>query len=109
MCSNPALSDKKQYPTFARTYSDWTPALIKVLKDFKWNSVILIYSQDNKFKATRDHMIQEFEKPANNISVPCEHEVVAEIDYKIPWGEKHYRPFMEKLSKMQGGSKYQNY
>ena len=106
MCSNPALSDKEEYPTFARTFSDWTPALIKVVKTFNWNTVILIHSRSIKFESTAEHLKHEFEKPENNIKISCELSLEAKINYNVTWGDMHYRPFMEKLNKMPGGGKY---
>ena len=110
MCSNPALSNKKEYPTFARTYSDWTPSLIKVLERFDWNIVALIYTEKKeKFEAARKNLIKKFENSSRRIKVSCKQpvedsfKVFRELSEDTSWASKIYRPFMSQL---KGGSKY---
>ena len=107
MCSNPALSNKKEYPTFARTYSDWTPALMKILQTFNWKNVALIYTENNKFEAAVKHLRQEFGKSDNRINVSCELPVREQINVLrtggMKWANETYGGFMRTL---KGGSKY---
>lgn len=46
-CTNPEVSDKKLYPTFARTMphdSQISMAVVSLLRKFQWNKVVFIYS-----------------------------------------------------------------
>ena len=106
MCSNPALSNKDEYPTFARTDSDWTLAFTEVLKMFKWDKVILIYTKNDKFQAVKEQLKIEFGKSEYNIKVCDEYGVVESIYYSVNWGKTNYLPFMRNLTKLVGGSKY---
>ncbi|XP_031575271.1 atrial natriuretic peptide receptor 1-like isoform X2 [Actinia tenebrosa] len=52
MCSNPEVSDKKLYPTFARTFAidtKLTPSLLSLLKYYQWRRVAIIYENVTKW------------------------------------------------------------
>ena len=108
MCSNPALSNKKKYPTFARTYSDWTPALVKTLKKFNWKTVVIIYDKSNKYNAIKNHLLQEFRKPDNDITVSCQLDLDEDSMDTPAYRDNEYGSFMRNLTAVKGGSKYKN-
>ena len=102
MCRDPALSNKKEYPTFARTFSDWTPALIKVLQKFNWNTVALIYTGNNKYRAAKQYITNELDNSKNRITVFLDFEIYEDIDrpdYKYPL-------YIKQLKECEGGGRY---
>ncbi|XP_031556269.1 atrial natriuretic peptide receptor 2-like isoform X2 [Actinia tenebrosa] len=73
MCSSTELSDKKLYPTFARTFavdSQVTPSVISLLKKFKWTTVAIIYENLTKWIDLKDSMKRHLK--ANGIKVSYE-------------------------------------
>lgn len=51
MCSNQELSNKKVFPTFARTYPQFhfiIPSLQEMLRTFNWSTVAVLYSNDSR-------------------------------------------------------------
>ena len=107
MCSDPELSNKRKYPTFARTYpvaKQLTPSLIALLKNFNWHTVALITATGNKFEETRKHIKKKFDK--QNIRISYEASVPTVVDYKHDiWNEKFPRILNEIKSKAR--SKWQ--
>ncbi len=79
MCSSPALSDKKEYPTFARTYplSKFViPSLKALLKTFNWTTVAVISSTgSSQYQETSDEMLTMLKKSfkvSYKVSVPSD-------------------------------------
>ncbi|KAK3705160.1 hypothetical protein QZH41_003755 [Actinostola sp. cb2023] len=57
MCNNPEVSNKKRYPTFARTFAidtKLTPSLLSLLKYFEWKRVAIIYENVTKWIEMKD-------------------------------------------------------
>ena len=82
MCGDPELSDKRKYPTFARTYpvaKQLTPSLIALLKNYNWNTVALVY--DDNFLETKNHIKKRFTK--EHIAISYEASVPSEIKYHL--------------------------
>ena len=72
MCSDPELSDKTQYPTFARTYSliqRLTPSLLALLKEYKWKRVAILSEDSPQFKEPARYMISELAKNYVTVSL----------------------------------------
>eukprot|EP00794_Sanderia_malayensis_P009042 gene9042-10009_t len=79
MCSSPSLSNKKDYPTFARTYplSKFViPSLKALLHTFKWKTVAVISSTgSNQYQETSDEMLTKLKDEftvSYKVSVPPE-------------------------------------
>lgn len=65
MCSNPEVSDKKLYPTFARTFAidtKLTPSLLSLLNYFKWKRVAIIYENVTKWIEMKNQMVKSLEE-----------------------------------------------
>ena len=82
MCSDPELSNKKKFPTFARTYpmtKQLTSALIALLKNFSWHTVALLTSSEHKYEVTRRHVKENFSQ--KHITISYEAYVPSVIEY----------------------------
>eukprot|EP00795_Rhopilema_esculentum_P009039 gene9039-16682_t len=66
MCSGEELSNKKVYPTFARTYplgKYVIPSIEALLKLFKWQRVAVIYSNDSaKYQETSGELLHKLKR-----------------------------------------------
>lgn len=65
MCNSPELSNKTEYPTFARTLSTHNkvfPTILSILNKFKWNKVAIVTERGEEFRRTTEYMKKEFKK-----------------------------------------------
>ena len=98
MCSNPTLSDKSKYPTFARTYSlsqRLTPSLLALLKEYKWKRVAILSENSRHVKETAEYMIDELKK--NNVTVSLEEETPTPSSYTHKKHSIKLKEIMEKI------------
>ena len=81
MCSSQELSNKKVFPTFARTYplSNFViPSIQQLLRTFNWSSVAVVYSNDSgKYQETSGELL---------------HALKDSITYKIAMKTTKYNP-----------------
>ncbi|XP_020901343.1 atrial natriuretic peptide receptor 1 isoform X2 [Exaiptasia diaphana] len=72
MCSSPEVSDKKLYPTFARTFAidtKLTPSLLSLLNYFKWKRVAIIYENVTKWIEMKDTIVKRLEEKQITIAL----------------------------------------
>ena len=106
MCSSPELSNKKLYPTFARTFavdSQVTPSVVSLLKKFEWKIVAIIYENLTKWTDLKDSMKQQFK--ANGIEVSYEGSTVVFAHYDLAM-DNRFRKMMSEIKK-KARSKYE--
>ena len=105
MCKEPELSNKKLYPTFARTYPGFkqlAPSLVALLKHFKWNKVALI--EGHMFEDTGKFIKKTFAGEG----IVTSHEVpfsIPKIDYNHGVGDNKF-PSVFREIKEKARSKY---
>ncbi|KAI8796774.1 Guanylate cyclase 32E, partial [Biomphalaria glabrata] len=54
-CTDPEVSNRKRYPTFARTKptdSQICGSVVSILKMFNWNKVTFIHTEAEKYNVT---------------------------------------------------------
>lgn len=64
------MSDKKSYPTFARTYptsGQSIDSLVALLNEYNWLNVSIVWSNDELLRALVDEL--KVKLPKNNITV----------------------------------------
>ena len=82
MCQSPEVSDKRLYPTFARTFAVHTqvsPSLIAFLNHFKWKSVGILYEDLPRWIEVKDYIVAMLHK--NNITVRIQKAMKHFMDY----------------------------
>ncbi|XP_066292831.1 receptor-type guanylate cyclase Gyc76C-like [Branchiostoma lanceolatum] len=70
MCSEYPVSDKSQYPTFARTLPPDTQvcnSILALLENFGWNNVTLVVSETETWKSVAANLWEIL--PSNNITI----------------------------------------
>lgn len=100
MCSSPELSDKKLYPTFARTFavdSQVTPSVISLLKKFNWKRVAIIYENLTKWIDLKDSMKHHFKN--NGIKVSYEGSTLVPFAHYTEKLDERFRKMMAEIRK----------
>ena len=107
MCSNPELSDKMKYPTFARTYplsKRLTPSLIALLNHYNWRTVAILVEDSFMFRSTYEYVHKNLE--ANGITISYTNNVATPPSYVPKKNGPKYATIMENIKK-KARSKYQ--
>ena len=96
MCSNPELSDKKEFPTFVRTFAVDTsvvPSLISLIKNtYGWKQVAVIYEDSTQWKEIKGTLLKEFKR--HNITVLAEEKTVKQDLYYEKSSREEYKRAM---------------
>ncbi|KAL4241108.1 hypothetical protein ACF0H5_001886 [Mactra antiquata] len=71
-CSEVEVSDKKEYPTFARTKppdSQISKSVVSVMKQFNWKKITFLYSELSMFQHTAEtiHKVSDISIDVGNI------------------------------------------
>ena len=107
MCSAAELSDKKKFPTFARTFlvdSQVGPSLVSLLKHtYNWTRVAILYQDTTQWTSLKDHLLTEFKK--NGIDVAQAHMIKNEFNYRTLENEAEFRAALRDF-KDKARSKY---
>lgn len=107
MCSSADLSDRKKYPTFARTFavdSQVGPSVVSLLRStYNWTRVAIIYQNSTQWKSLKEHLVKEFEK--YDIDVAHEYMVDSEAFYLHLQNETDFRAALREIKK-KARSKY---
>lgn len=107
MCSSADLSDRRKYPTFARTFavdSQVGPSVVSLLRStYNWTRVAIIFQDSTQWKSLKEHLVKEFEK--YGIDVAHEYKVVSEAFYFYLKHEAEFRAALREI-KEKARSKY---
>ncbi|XP_031556270.1 atrial natriuretic peptide receptor 1-like [Actinia tenebrosa] len=93
MCSSPELSNKTEYPTFARTFSVDTkilPTFIAIFRKFHWSKVAIVYERLQKYTMMTTYMRKEFAKRGIQVTYTAGVENQGHYDESLIYNEKKY-------------------
>ena len=106
MCSNHEVSDKKLYPTFARTFAvdrELTPSVYSLLKYFKWNRLAIVYENVTKWVEMKNYMVKTLREKGVNVTV--ELAMNQSAVYRPQNHSERYRSLFKKI-KAEARSKF---
>ncbi|XP_048576329.1 atrial natriuretic peptide receptor 1 isoform X2 [Nematostella vectensis] len=72
MCSSPEVSNKKLYPTFARTFAVDTvlaPTVLSLLRYFSWKRVAIIYENVTKWIEMKETLIKKLKEEGITVAL----------------------------------------
>ena len=100
MCSNPEVSNKELYPTFARTFAvdtKLTPSVLSLLNYYKWQRVAIVYENVTKWIEMKNSMVKRLQ--AKGITVALELLMNPSAVYRPQNHSTAYRNIMKKIKK----------
>ena len=98
MCSNPDVSYKALYPTFARTFavdSALTPSVLSLLDYYDWKRVAIICENVPNWIKMKDYMVKRLKE--NGITVALELLMNPSAEYRPKNHTDNYRGILRKI------------
>lgn len=106
MCNSPELSNKTEYPTFARTlavHNKILPTILAILNEFSWDKVAIVTERKDQFIGTTQYMKKEFKKNGIKLTYSAEIQDLREYENYLLFNntkyEKEYKNAIQHIKK----------